>query len=201
MGDVTGLELIALRPRTTMDVSLLVKVKKDAIKNVKAKLFCAGAKADSPLHTVKLDTVKFVIFPSIQAEGAQCWITVEANSAHAGERVKAKRVEFTADKPFQHFNVELETESSLARGEMGQASWATLPLVILFVTAVLRWNTVSPFLRGLAEQVESKLMKSRSTGRRGNSPTHRAQEMSNADIDKAAKYVEASTRKKKVAKI
>jgi len=193
--DVTGLEMIALHPRTNMDVSLLVKVKKENIKNVKAKLFCMS-KPDSPLHTVKLDTVKFVIFPSIPADSTKCWITVEANSAHAGERVKPQRIEFTADQPFQHFNVQLLTESSLARGEMGQASWATLPIIILLVTAVLQWNTVSPFLRNIAEQVEGRLMKSRSTARRGNSPTPKTQEMSGADIDKAVKFVEASTRRK-----
>jgi len=199
-GDITDVEMIALRPRTNMDVSLLVKVKKDNIKNVKAKLYCAN-NPDTPLHTIKLDTVKFVIFPSIPADGNNCWINVEANSVHINQRVKPQRAEFKADKPFQHFTLELEVESSLARGEMGQASWLTLPLLILLVTMVLHWDKVSPYMANLAEQIERTIMKSRSNTRRGNSPTRSEDEMSKEDIDKAVKFVEASTRKKKPKKI
>jgi len=197
--DITGVEMIAIRPRTSMDVSLLVKAKKDNIKNVKAKLFCYG-NMGSPLHTIKLDTVKFVIFPSIPSDGKECWIHVEANSVHLNQRVKPQKVEFTADKPFQHFTVDLEIESSLMRGEMGQSSWMTLPLILLLVTIVLHWNKVSPYMSNLADQIERTLMKRRNTSRgpRGGSPTAQAgeDEMSSADIDKAVKFVEASTRKK-----
>jgi len=193
--DVTGIELIALRPRTNMDVSLLVKLSKDSIKNVKARLFC-GFSSDSPLHTVKLDTVKFVIFPSIPSDGKQCWITVEGNSIHLNQRVKPERVEFVADKPFDHFTLELDVESSLARGEFGQASWMTLPLLIILVTAVLHWQKVSPYLAGLADQIERAVMKGRGNGRRARSPGPDADNMSAEDIDKAVKFVEASTRKR-----
>ena len=62
-GDIMGIDMIALRPKTNMDVSLMVKVKKDSIKNIKAKLFCGDS--DSPIHTVKMDNQKFYIFPSI----------------------------------------------------------------------------------------------------------------------------------------
>jgi hypothetical protein len=55
------------------------KVKKENpnVKNIKARLYCAGSKSDTPLHTVKLDSVKFVIFPAIPADGTACWISVE----------------------------------------------------------------------------------------------------------------------------
>jgi len=193
--DIQGIEMIALRPRTNMDVSLLVKVKKDSIKNVKAKLYCASS-PDTPLHTQKLDTVKFVIFPSIPADGTSCWINVEGNSVHLNQRVKSQRVEFKADKPFDHFTLELEVESSLSRGEMGQASWATLPLVILLVTTVLHWEKVSPYMSNVAEQIERRGMNRTRRGGRGPSPSHHAEGMSQEDIDKAVKYVEASTRKR-----
>ena len=57
----------------------MIQVKKD-MKNVKAKMFCSAA-PDTPIHTVKLDNIKFVIFPSIPSDGKDCWITVEANAA------------------------------------------------------------------------------------------------------------------------
>jgi len=194
--DITGLEMIALRPRTYLDVSLLVKVKKDTIKNVKAKLFCG----DSHLHTLKLDTVKFVIFPSIPADGALCWITVEANSIQVNQRVKGQRVDFTADKPFQHFTVELLVESSLAQGEIGQAGWFTLPLLILLVTCVLHWEKLSPHAKAILTNLEMKLLK-RNTGlqRRGVTPV--VDTISKEEFEKQVKYVEASTRKKKPKKI
>jgi hypothetical protein len=194
--DVSGVELIALRPRTNMDVSLLVKVKKDNIKNVKAKLFCSSS--DSPLHTVKLDTIKFVIFPSIPADGSSCSIHVEANSIHVNQRVKAQKIQFTADRPFDHYTVDLDVESSLARGEMGQASWATLPLLVLLVTAVLHWEKVSPYMASLGDQVERTVMQRRP---RVSNQRSEDTEMTREDIDKAVKFVEASTRKKKVKKI
>ena len=85
--DVTGVSMIAIRPKTNMDVSLLVKVKKaDSVKNIKAKLFCGNA--DSPVHMVKMDGQKFVIFPSIPLDGAECHITVEASATQASHRVK-----------------------------------------------------------------------------------------------------------------
>eukprot|EP00088_Acartia_fossae_P034516 TRINITY_DN3542_c0_g1_i4.p1 TRINITY_DN3542_c0_g1~~TRINITY_DN3542_c0_g1_i4.p1 ORF type:complete len:1220 (+),score=313.21 TRINITY_DN3542_c0_g1_i4:29-3661(+) len=209
--DITGIEMIALRPRTSMDVSLLVKVKKDTIKNVKAKLFCG----DSHLHTLKLDTVKFVIFPSIPADGKSCWITVDANSIHVNQRVKGQRVEFLADKPFQHFTVELVVESSLAQGEIGQAGWATLPLVILLVTSILHWDKISPHAANLAAIVEQKLMLKRGAaggksglqkrgGQGGGAGGDNGTDwtiISNEDLDKTVRYVEASTKKKKVKKI
>jgi hypothetical protein len=195
--DVTDVEMIALRPRTYMDVSLLVKVKKDTIKNVKAKLFCG----DSHLHTLKLDTVKFVIFPSIPADSKSCWITVDANSIQVNQRVKGQRVEFIADKPFQHFTVELVVESSLAQGNIGQAGWATLPLVILLVTSILHWEKLSPHAKAFASNIESKLMKrggSTQQRRGGNNTTGGGSETDNIsaeDLDKAVRFVEASTRK------
>jgi len=197
--DITGIEMIALRPRTTMDTSLLVKVKKDTIKNVKAKLFCG----DNQIQSVKLDTVKFVIFQSIAADGKQCMISVEANSIHVNQRVKGHKIEFVADKPFQHFTVELVVESSLAQGEIGQAGWATLPLVILLVTSLLHWDKLSPHAKNLAALAEQKLLKHRaviSAKNAARAPVE-DEEMTAEDLDKTVRFVEASTRKKKVKKI
>ena len=102
--DVTGVSMIAIRPKTNMDVSLLVKVKKvDSVKNIKAKLFCGTA--DSPVHMVKMDGQKFVIFPSIPLDGSECHITVEASATQASHRVKTGRVYFNADKPIEHHQV------------------------------------------------------------------------------------------------
>jgi hypothetical protein len=56
-----------------------VKKENPNVKNIKAKLYCSGSKSDTPLHTVKLDTVKFVIFPAIPADGNACWISVEVS--------------------------------------------------------------------------------------------------------------------------
>ena len=140
-GDITGIELIALRPKSNMDVSLLVKIKskkENVVKNIKAKLFCGDS--DSPIHTAKMDNSKFYIFPSIPSDGAECYITVEANAVQANQRVKSGRVYFAADKPFEHHKVELELESSIGRGDIGQASWLTLPIIILLVTLVLQVN-------------------------------------------------------------
>ena len=60
----------------------------------------------------------------------------------ASHRVRAGRVYFQADKPIEHHRVELELESSLGRGDIGQASWLTLPLIVLLVTAILQWDKV-----------------------------------------------------------
>ena len=38
--------------------------------------------------------------------------------------------------------VELELESSLGRGDIGQASWLTLPAIILILTALFNWDKV-----------------------------------------------------------
>ena len=138
-GDITGIDLIALRPKSNMDVSLMVKIKskkENVVKNIKAKLFCGDS--DSPIQTAKLDNSKFYIFPPIPSDGADCYITVEANAVEANQRVKSGRVSFSADKPFEHHKVELELESSIGRGDIGQASWLTLPLIILLVTLVLQ---------------------------------------------------------------
>jgi hypothetical protein len=54
-----------------------VKKENPNVKNIKARLYCAGSKSDTPLHTVKPDSVKFVIFPAIPADGTACWISVE----------------------------------------------------------------------------------------------------------------------------
>ena len=143
-GDITGIDLIALRPKSNMDVSLLVKInskKENVVKNTKAKLFCGDS--DSPIHTAKMDNSKFYIFPSIPSDGAECYITVEASAVQANQRVKSGRVTFTADKPFEHHKVELELESSIGRGDIGQASWMTLPLIILLVTLVLQVTILS----------------------------------------------------------
>ena len=105
-GDVTGVDMIALRPRTSMDVSLMVKInskKENVVKNIKAKLFCGDS--DSPIHTVKMDNTKFYIFPSIPSDNKECYITVEANAVQPNHRVKTGRVTFTADKPFEHHKV------------------------------------------------------------------------------------------------
>ena len=40
------------------------------------------------------------------------------------------------------FQVELELESSLGRGDIGQASWLTLPAIILILTALFNWDKV-----------------------------------------------------------
>ena len=102
--DVTGVDLIAIRPKTNMDVSLLVKVKKaDSVKNIKAKLFCGTG--DSPVHMVKMDGQKFVIFPSIPLDNSECFITVDASATQASHRVKSGRVDFKADKPIEHHKV------------------------------------------------------------------------------------------------
>ena len=102
--DVTDVSMIAIRPKTNMDVSLLVKVKKvDSVKNIKAKLFCGNA--DSPVHMVKMDGQKFVIFPSIPLDGSECHIPVEASATQASHRVKTGRVYFNADKPIEHHQV------------------------------------------------------------------------------------------------
>ena len=188
-GDITGVDMIALRPKTNMDVSLMVKVKKDSIKNIKAKLFCGDS--DSPIHTVKMDNQKFYIFPSIPSDGKECYITVEANANQANQRVKAGRVNFFADKPFEHHMVDIELESSIGRGDIGQASWLTLPLIVLLVTLVLQWDKVSPVVVSAMGNVERMV-----TARRAVSPIRSTVDMSEEDINKAVKFVEASTRKK-----
>jgi len=188
-GDITGIDMIALRPKTNMDVSLMVKVKKDSIKNIKAKLFCGDS--DSPIHTVKMDNQKFYIFPSIPSDGKDCYITVEANANQANQRVKAGRVNFVADKPFEHHMVDIELESSIGRGDIGQASWLTLPLIVLLVTLVLQWDKVSPVVITAMGNVERMV-----TARRAVSPIRSTVDMSEEDINKAVKFVEASTRKK-----
>jgi hypothetical protein len=63
------------------------------------------------------------------------------------QKVQSRRVDFTADQPFQHHQVELELESSLARGEIGQASWLTLPLTLLILLTLLQWDKVKAFVR------------------------------------------------------
>jgi len=188
-GDIMGIDMIALRPKTNMDVSLMVKVKKDSIKNIKAKLFCGDS--DSPIHTVKMDNQKFYIFPSIPSDGKDCYITVEANANLANQRVKAGRVNFVADKPFEHHMVDIELESSIGRGDIGQASWLTLPLIVLLVTLVLQWDKVSPVVITAMGNVERMV-----TARRAVSPARAVVDMSEEDINKAVKFVEASTRKK-----
>jgi len=188
-GDIMGIDMIALRPKTNMDVSLMVKVKKDSIKNIKAKLFCGDS--DSPLFTIKMDNQKFHIFPSIPSDGKDCYITVEANANLANQRVKAGRVNFVADKPFEHHMVDIELESSIGRGDIGQASWLTLPLIVLLVTLVLQWDKVSPVVTTAMGNVERMV-----TARRAVSPTRSVVDMSEEDINKAVKFVEASTRKK-----
>ena len=45
------------------------------------------------------------------------------------------------------FQVELELESSLGRGDIGQASWLTLPAIILILTALFNWDKVSFFVQ------------------------------------------------------
>ena len=189
--DVKGLDLIAIRPKTNMDVSLLVKVnsKKDnVVKNIKAKLFCGDS--DSPIHTVKMDSTKFYIFPSIPSDNKDCYITVEANAVHANQRVKSGRVEFKADKPFEHFKVELELESSIGRGDIGQASWLTLPVIILLVSLVLQWNKVKPVIMSNLANLEKMITSKRVVS---SAPVV---DMSEEDINNAVKFVEASTRKK-----
>jgi len=188
-GDIMGINMIALRPKTNMDVSLIVKVKKDSIKNIKAKLFCGDS--DSPIHTVKMDNQKFYIFPSIPSDGKDCYITVEANANLANQRVKNGRVDFIADKPFEHHMVNIELESSIGRGDIGQASWLTLPLIVLLVTMVLQWDKVSPVVSNAMGNVERMV-----TARRAVSPARSVVDMSEDDINKAVKFVEASTRKK-----
>merc|ERR1711874_670819 len=179
-GDITGIELIALRPKSNMDVSLLVKIKskkENVVKNIKAKLFCGDS--DSPIHTAKMDNSKFYIFPSIPSDGADCYITVEANAVQPNQRVKSGRVSFSADKPFEHHKVELELESSIGRGDIGQASWLTLPLIILLVTLVLQWDKVSPVVITAMGNVERMV-----TARRAVSPIRSTVDMSEEDINK-----------------
>merc|ERR1712020_355937 len=172
-----------------MDVSLLVKVKKvDSVKNIKAKLFCGNA--DSPVHMVKMDGQKFVIFPSIPLDGSECHITVEASATQASHRVNTGRVYFNADKPIEHHQVELELESSLGRGDIGQASWLTLPAIILLVTLVLQWEKVSPVVMSGLASLEKVI-----TAKRISAPAP-VVDMSEEEINKAVKFVEASTRKK-----
>ena len=36
----------------------------------------------------------------------------------------------------------MELESSLGRGDIGQASWLTLPAIILILTALFNWDKV-----------------------------------------------------------
>merc|ERR1712114_17676 len=108
-----------------------------------------------------MDGQKFVIFPSIPLDGAECHITVEASATQASHRVKAGRVYFNADKPIEHHKVELELESSLGRGDIGQASWLTLPIIILLVTTVLQWDKVSPVLRSSLANLEKMITSKR----------------------------------------
>merc|ERR1712079_356850 len=92
---------------------------------------------------------------------------------------------FSADKPFEHHKVELELESSIGRG-----SWLTLPLIILLVTLVLQWDKVSPVLVSGMSNLEKII-----TAKRISAPAP-VVDMSEEDINKAVKFVEASTRKK-----
>merc|ERR1740137_336838 len=101
------------------------------------------------------------------------------------------RVDFIADKPFEHHMVDIELESSIGRGDIGQASWLTLPLIVLLVTMVLQWDKVSPVVSNAMGNVERMV-----TARRAVSPARSVVDMSEDDINKAVKFVEASTRKK-----
>ena len=86
--------------------------------------------------------------------------------------------------------VELEIESSIGRGDIGQASWLTLPVIVLLVTLVLQWDKVSPVLASGLASLEKVI-----TAKRVVSQAPVA-DMSEEDINKAVKFVEASTRKK-----
>ena len=67
---------------------------------------------------------------------------LQANAVQLNQRVQSRRVDFKADQPFQHHLVELELESSLAKGEIGQASWLTLPLTLIIILTLLQWEKV-----------------------------------------------------------
>ena len=86
--------------------------------------------------------------------------------------------------------MELEIESSIGRGDIGQASWLTLPVIVLLVTLVLQWDKVSPVLASGLASLEKVI-----TAKRVVSQAPVA-DMSEEDINKAVKFVEASTRKK-----
>jgi len=202
-GDVKGIELIAMRPKTSMDVSLLIKVKKaDTIKNLKAKLFCGDN--DSPIHTVKMDSQKFYIFPSIPIDGSDCHISVEASAVQANQKVKAGRINFVADKPIEHHLLEMELEPVIGRGDIGQASWLTLPFVILLVTVVLQWKQISPCLAEFASSVERYVLTKKSGTSAGMGARQRADiggggggvGMTEEELNKTVKFVEASTKKR-----
>jgi len=194
--DVRGVSVIAIRPRTNMDVSLLVKVKKaDSVKNIKAKLFCGLA--DSPVHMVKMDGQRFVIFPSIPLDGASCHVTVEASATQAGHRVSPGRVDFTADKPIEHHQVELELESAHGKGDIGQASWLTLPAIILIITALLQWDKVSPLVASVAGSLERLV--GVGLARRAVSPSRTtAANMTEEEINNAVRFVETRAGPRKV---
>ncbi len=70
-------------------------------------------------------------------------LLLQANAVQVNQKVASQRVEFKAEEPFQHHLVELELESSLARGQIGQASWLTLPLTLLILATLLQWDKVS----------------------------------------------------------
>ena len=99
-------------------------------------------------------------------------------------------MEFKADKPFEHFKVELELESSIGRGDIGQASWLTLPVIILLVSLVLQWNKVKPVIMSNLANLEKMITSKRVVS---SAPVV---DMSEEDINNAVKFVEASTRKK-----
>ena len=65
--------------------------------------------------------------------------------------MKPGRVEFTADKPFEHHLVKLELESQLGKGDIGQTSWLTLPLIVLIITLVMHWEKVGKNEKGFLE--------------------------------------------------
>ena len=86
--------------------------------------------------------------------------------------------------------MELELESSIGRGDIGQASWLTLPVIILLVTLVLQWDKVSPVVRSSLANLEKMITTKRTVAQA------QVADMSEEDINKAVKFVEASTRKK-----
>ena len=87
----------------------------------------------------------------------------------------------------------MELESSLGRGDIGQASWLTLPAIILILTALFNWDKVSPLVTNAASNIERMVV-----ARKSVSPSRSPQvDMSEDDINKAVKFVEQRNGPKK----
>jgi hypothetical protein len=153
-GDVSGVNLIAFRRLTQMDISgnIVGESSMEHINTLKVYLYKESS-PDSPVHTVSLGPTSFFYLSPVAIGNQNYILKLSTSLSHTAYEYSLPSVHFTANVSHRHFTLKFEPKRKIVDHDTTHSSFLILPFTLAILFIGYNYKMVLPWLAKFAQSV------------------------------------------------